>query len=74
MLTKEISNAVGKCFLVNHKNVNRKSPGSDKRFIHLFTLNYMKSFPGLSLFYLYFIPKLGVSFCGLSGFYALFCL
>ena len=37
---------------------NRKSPGSDKRFIHLFTLNCMKNFSG---------------FYGLSGFYTLFC-
>ncbi len=28
----------------------RKSPGSDKRFIHLFTLNCMNNFSGLSLF------------------------
>ncbi len=58
----------GECFLTFHNlsviyftihNGNRKSPGSDKRFIHLFTLKYMNCFPG---------------FCGLSGFYTLFCL
>ncbi len=31
--------------------LNRKPPGSDKRFIHLFTLNCMKNSSGLSPFF-----------------------
>ena len=44
----------------------RQSPGSDKPFIHLFTLNYVQSF----LVYHFFncILYQGMAFCGLSGF------
>ncbi len=52
-----------KCIL---KHPNRKSPRSDKWFIHLFTLNCMKNLSGLSLTYLHFIPKLGENLKRLS--------
>ena len=37
----------------------KKSPGSDKRYIHLFTLNCIRISQVYHLFYLHFIPNLG---------------
>ncbi len=49
-----------------HACYSRQSPAPDKPFIHLFSLNYLQNFSGLSLFYPYIIPKL--------GFFYTFCL